>query len=131
MVQIRRNSTAVDAFKLGVTAGTDLTPANASSPVSPTARELPYMSPTIADTTDNYYHVRFNDPEQFDDIRTPDWAENAASSVADDAEVRTGYDEDGDDSDWNIQSVLVPTDEADDNDEAVSMANDIVDKIES
>jgi len=89
------------------------------------------MSPTIADTTDNYYHVRFNDPEQFDDIRTPDWAENAASSVADDAEVRTGHDEDGDDSDWNIQSVLVPTDEADDNDEAVSMANDIVDKIES
>ena len=40
VVQIRRNSTAVDAFKLGVTAGTDLTPANASSPVSLTAGEL-------------------------------------------------------------------------------------------
>jgi hypothetical protein len=41
------------------------------------------MSPEIVDTTDDYYHVRYNDPDDYDTIRTPDWAENAASSVVD------------------------------------------------
>lgn len=89
------------------------------------------MSPTIEETTDDYYHVRFNDPDQFDNIRTPDWAEKAASSVADGAEVRTGHQEGGGDSDWDIQSVLVPTDAASDEDDATSQAEQIVKKIES
>lgn len=89
------------------------------------------MVPTIAETTDDYYHVRFNDPDEFDTIRTPDWAEDAASSVADGAEVRTGNEEGGDDSDWEIQSVLVPTDAAADEEEATTQAEQIVDKIES
>lgn len=39
---------------------------------------------------DDYYHVEFRDDDQFDTIRTPDWAENAAQSVSDSAEVRIG-----------------------------------------
>ncbi|PSQ26094.1 hypothetical protein BRD03_11165 [Halobacteriales archaeon QS_9_68_17] len=26
---------------------------------------------------DDYYHVRYRDPDEFDGIRTPDWAEEA------------------------------------------------------
>jgi hypothetical protein len=40
--------------------------------------------------TDDYVHVRFRDPDDFETIRTPDRAENAASDVAEGAEVRTG-----------------------------------------
>lgn len=89
------------------------------------------VPPTIAETTDDYYHVRFNDPDEYDTIRTPDWAANAASSVADGAEVRTGHEEGGDDSEWDIQSVLVPTDAASDEDDATAQAEQIVEKIES
>lgn len=89
------------------------------------------MAPSIAETTDDYYHVRFNDPDTFDEIRTPDWAEKAASSVVDSAEVRTGHEEGGDDSDWEIQSVLIPTDKVSDEDDAIDQANQIVEKIES
>jgi hypothetical protein len=89
------------------------------------------MAPSVAETTDDYFHVRFNDPDGFDSIRTPDWAANAASSVADGAEVRTGHQADGDDSDWEIQSVLVPTDAASGEDDAVSAAERIVERIES
>jgi hypothetical protein len=88
------------------------------------------MTPTIAEETDDYYHVRFNDPDQFDEIRTPDWAENAATSVAEGAEVRTGHTAGGD-SDWEIQSVLVPTGAAADENDATSQAQQIVEKIES
>lgn len=89
------------------------------------------MAPSIAETTDDYYHVRFNDPDEFDTIRTPDWAENAASSVVDGAEVRTGHQKDGDESDWEIQSVLIPTDKASDEDDAIALAEEIVEKINS
>lgn len=87
------------------------------------------MTPSIAETTDDYYHVRFEDPDEFDTVRTPDWAENPASSIAEGAEVRTGREEGGDD--WDVQSVLVPTDEADDEDDAMAKAERIVEKIES
>lgn len=92
---------------------------------------LPVMPPSISETSDDYYHVRFNDPDEFDQIRTPDWAENAASSVVDGAEVRTGHGEGGDDSDWEIQSVLVPTDKVSDKNDAIEQAKQIVEKIES
>jgi hypothetical protein len=88
------------------------------------------MTPSIAEQTDDYYHVRVADPDEFDSIRTPDWAENAASSVVDGTEVRTGHEDGGDDDDWEIQSVLVPTDGASDEDDAVSKAEAIIDKIE-
>jgi len=58
------------------------------------------------ETEDESVHVRFRDPDEFETIQTPDWAENAAQGVSDGAEVRTGKEEeDGDD--WAVQSVLI------------------------
>jgi len=34
------------------------------------------------DQSENYYHVRYRDPDDFDEIRTPDWAENVANSLS-------------------------------------------------
>lgn len=36
---------------------------------------------------DDYYHVRYRDPDEFDDIRTPDWAEEASDAVSEGSEV--------------------------------------------
>jgi hypothetical protein len=81
----------------------------------------------IVEETDDYIHVRFRDPDDFDTIRTPDWAENAASDVAEGAEVRTGKLKDSDD--WLVESVLIPA--GTDHDEAEREAEEIVEKIES
>lgn len=54
---------------------------------------------------DEYYHVRFRDPDKFDTIRTPGWAENVGDSVSKSSEVRMGKEQGGDD--WLIQSVLI------------------------
>lgn len=75
---------------------------------------------------DEYIHVRFRDPDDFDEIRTPDWAEEAASSVSEGAEVRTGKEEGSDE--WHVQSVLI--DDANSEDEAREQATEIVEKIE-
>ncbi|WP_415381324.1 hypothetical protein [Halosimplex sp. TS25] len=79
--------------------------------------------------SENYYHVRYRDPDDFDEIRTPDWAENVAGSVVSGAEVRTG-DEHGND-DWTAQSVLIPVDSVADENEARDAATQIVQKMES
>ena len=81
----------------------------------------------IVEETDDYVHVRFRDPDEFETIRTPDWAENAASDVADGGEVRTGKLEDSDD--WLVESVLIPA--GTDDETAESQAEEIVEKIES
>lgn len=78
--------------------------------------------------TDEYYHVRYRQPDDFSDIRTPDWAERPAGSVMEGSEVRMGKREGSDD--WEVQSVLVPTEGIDDS-EAKRRANEIVEKIES
>ncbi|RXK50589.1 hypothetical protein [Halorientalis pallida] len=89
------------------------------------------MSPTISavETTDDFVHVRYRDPDAFDAIRTPDWAAKAASSVAEGSEVRTG-DREGDD-DWLVQSVLVPVGVAANEANAREIAEEIVAKIEA
>ena len=79
------------------------------------------------DTEDEYIHVRFRDPDEFDTIRTPDWAAHAAQDVSEGAEVRTGKREGGDD--WEVQSVLVEKDVGED--KATEQAQAIVEKIES
>ncbi|MFC7081778.1 hypothetical protein [Halorussus caseinilyticus] len=81
----------------------------------------------IVEETDDYVHVRFRDPDDFDTIRTPDWAENAASDVAEGAEVRTGKLKDSDD--WRVESVLIPA--GTDDEEARDEAERIVEKMES
>lgn len=79
------------------------------------------------ETEDDYIHVRFRDPDQYDTIRTPDWAQNAAESVSDGAEVRTGKKEGSDD--WEVQSVLIKKNVGED--KAREQAEEIVEKIES
>jgi hypothetical protein len=81
------------------------------------------------ETGDNYYHVRYADPDGFDAIRTPDWAAKVAGSVLDGSEVRTGHEADGGDDEWSVQSVLVPVEGVSDEEEARSVADDIVAKI--
>ena len=80
---------------------------------------------------DEYYHVRYRNPDDFDDIRTPGWARNAAESVCEGSEVRTGHASGGEDDDWDIQSVLIPVDAVPDSEEAAEKAREIVEKIES
>jgi hypothetical protein len=75
--------------------------------------------------SENYYHVRYRDPDDFEEIRTPDWAANVAGSVVSGAEVRTG------DEDWTAQSVLIPVDAVVDENEARDAATQIVQKMES
>ena len=79
------------------------------------------------ETSDDYRHVQFRDPDEFDTIRTPDWAANAAQSVSEGAEVRTGKEEGGDD--WKVESVLI--DKHVDEDTARDEAKEIIQKIES
>lgn len=74
-----------------------------------------------------YFHVRFNDPEDFDKIRTPDWAENVANSVSSGAEVRMG-DIKGND-DWTVQSVLIKKQAGEE--KALEQAEKIVEKLRS
>ena len=80
------------------------------------------------DQSEDFYHVRFRDPDEFDSVRTPDWAKSPAGSVVEGSEVRTGHKEGGDD--WVIQSVLVPVSAVDDESEARDRATDIASKIE-
>jgi hypothetical protein len=82
---------------------------------------------TKVETEDDYIHVRFNEPDQYDEIRTPDWAEEPAQSVSEGAEVRTGRKE-GDD-DWEVQSVLI--DKHVGEEKAREQAEEIVEKIGS
>ena len=76
---------------------------------------------------EDYYHVEFRDEDEFETMRTPDWAENAAQSVSDGAEVRTGKRKNSDD--WQVASVLIKKSAGED--KAREQAKEIVEKIES
>ncbi|GAB3687731.1 hypothetical protein GCM10028857_21140 [Salinarchaeum chitinilyticum] len=88
---------------------------------------MPQPTVQSIDQSDDFVHVRFRDPDEFDEIRTPDWAANVGDSVVEGAEVRMG-DESGNE-DWVVQSVLVPTPV--DADTAEQQATEIVSKIRS
>lgn len=79
------------------------------------------------ETEDEYIHVRFRDPDEFDEIRTPDWAQNAAESVSGGAEVRTGKRKNSDD--WEIESILIRKNVGEE--KAKEQARQILEKIES
>ena len=81
----------------------------------------------MVDTEDEYIHVRFRDPDEFDTIRTPDWAANAAGSVSEGAEVRTGKRKNSDE--WEVESVLIKKNVGEE--KAREQARKIVEKIES
>ena len=82
--------------------------------------------PKLVELEGEYYHVRFRDPDEFSEIRTPDWAAEVAAEVRDGSEVRTGHRSDGDD--WVVQSVLIP--ESAGKSTARSAAKRILEKIE-
>lgn len=81
----------------------------------------------LVDTEDEFVHVRFRDPDEFETIRTPDWAANAASDVSEGAEVRTGKRKDSDE--WEVQSVLIKKNVGEE--KAREQATKIIEKIES
>ena len=62
--------------------------------------------PKAVESGDDYVHVRYRDPDEFETIRTPDWADNASDSVVEGSEVRMGKRADSDE--WEPQSVLIP-----------------------
>lgn len=76
---------------------------------------------------DEYYHVEFRDEDEFEMIRTPDWAANAASSVSEGSEVHTGKLKESDD--WTVQSVLIKKSVGEE--KAREQAKQIIEKIES
>ena len=84
-------------------------------------------SPTKVETEDEYIHVRFRDPDQFEEIRTPDWAEQPARSVSSGSEVRMGKEQGGDD--WKVEAVLIKKSVGEE--KAAEQATKIAEKIES
>ena len=89
---------------------------------------MPSIPEPIAVTTeDEYIHVRYRDPDEFEAIRTPEWADQVSDSVSAGSEVRmgklTGRDE------WVVQSVLI--DKQVGESAARLQANEIIEKIES
>ncbi|SEV88736.1 hypothetical protein [Halobacterium jilantaiense] len=64
-----------------------------------------HPAPQAVETGDDYIHVRYRDPDEFETIRTPEWADEVSDTVSEGSEVRTGKRADSDD--WAVQSVLV------------------------
>lgn len=81
----------------------------------------------LVETDEEYVHVRFRDPDQYEEIRTPDWAKEPAESVSEGSEVRTGKIEGSDD--WEVTSVLIEKHVGEE--KAKEQAREIVEKIES
>ncbi|WP_318571016.1 hypothetical protein [Salinigranum marinum] len=78
-------------------------------------------------TEDEYIHVRYREPDQFDQIRTPDWADRVSDSVSEGSEVRMGKRKDTDD--WIVQSVLIKKNVGEQ--KAREQADEIIREIES
>ena len=86
-----------------------------------------------ADTTSNYYRVRFRDPTEMSNFRVPAWAARAANTMGSKyydvagSKVTMGQDKSGN---WKIQSVMVPKRANVDVDLALKIANHIQDRLE-
>ncbi|MFC7203191.1 hypothetical protein ACFQJC_06670 [Haloferax namakaokahaiae] len=83
--------------------------------------------PKSVEAGDEYFHVEYADPDEFDSIRTPDWAAHASDSVSQGSEIRMGHHSDSDE--WEIQSVLIKKSVGED--KAREQANKIVEKLSS
>ena len=70
--------------------------------------------------------MRYRDPDVFETIRTPDWADRVSDSVSEGSEVRTGQRKNGDD--WEVQSVLISKHAGEQ--KAREQADEIIRKIE-
>jgi hypothetical protein len=83
--------------------------------------------PKAITTEDEYIHVRYRDPDDFETIRTPDWADRVSDSVSEGSEVRMGKRKGSDE--WVVQSVLIDKHVGEST--ARSQANEIIETIES
>lgn len=82
--------------------------------------------PIAIETDGDDVCVRYRDPDIFETIRTPEWAETASNSVVEGSELRMGQRNES--SDWEPQSVLVP--EPTDVEEARRKADEILQRVE-
>jgi len=86
-----------------------------------------------ADTTSNFYRVRFRDPADMSNFRVPAWAARAANTMGSKyydvagSKVTMGQDKSGN---WKIQSVMIPKRANVDVDLALKIANHIQDRLE-
>jgi len=76
-------------------------------------------------TEDEYIHIEYRDPDQFDTIRTPDWADRVSDSVSEGSEVRMGK---RTDDEWVVQSVLIQKNVGEE--KSREQADEIIRKIE-
>jgi hypothetical protein len=83
--------------------------------------------PKLVELEEEYYHVRFRDPDEFSEIRTPAWATEAAEEISTGSKVRTGHRTGSDE--WVVQSVLVPKNVG--KTKARSQAERIIEKLEA
>lgn len=72
---------------------------------------------------DDHYRVNFRDADSFDDLESPDWAQELAEEKTPGTDVLMGQD---DSDDWLVRSVLVPFDVADSDEDASRKALEVV-----
>ncbi|WP_372480927.1 hypothetical protein ACAH01_16160 (plasmid) [Halomicrobium sp. HM KBTZ05] len=79
----------------------------------------------IVEREDEYVHVQFRDPDAFQTVREPNWAQWVAWSVSSSARVRIGKERGCEE--WTVQSVLVDGEES----LAREQAEEIAEKIDA
>ena len=84
------------------------------------------QQPSTVETEGGYVCIRYRDPETFETVRTPEWAEKASESVVDGSEVRLG--KRSDTEHWIPVEVRIP--EPIDHADARRQANEILQRIE-
>lgn len=84
------------------------------------------QQPSTVETEGDYVRVRYHDPDEFESLRTPEWARKASESVVDGSEVRLGKRTETEH--WIPLEVLIP--EPVDPDDARRQANEIIQRIE-
>lgn len=82
--------------------------------------------PMAIETDGDDVCIRYRDPDVFEMVDTPKWAETASNSVVKGSELRMGKRFDS--SDWEPQSVLIP--EPIDVEEARRKADEILQRVE-
>lgn len=75
---------------------------------------------------DKQYRVQFRDADAVDELVSPDWARELADEELSDADVLMGKDESGD---WLVQSILVPRDAVDSEEDASRKGIEVVTEI--
>lgn len=82
------------------------------------------------ESTDDHYRFTFRDPEQFEELTDgPDWAQEAAETVADGASVQMGRLPDSDT--LQVKSVVVPQKPNLGREDAKNVAETVVEEIRS